>query len=179
MVHVHHQVVALGQFAVESHPAAAGGGHLFVAPHEFALCDDHGLVVALHALHLHGEFLLVYFGLDDGFQLLLVFLAHFLGDAVLVGNQFLHRVGVHADKTALLLLLLQQVHPVGCQHAVHQQYVVTFGFGLGDIGVLLFGVVGIEVADVFVFVGLQCLDFVAVVIQAEILPFGVLQQGEL
>ena len=68
---------------------------------------------------------------------------------------------------------------MGCQHAVHQQHIVALLLRLGDIGVLLLGVVGIEVDDVLVLVGLQGLDFIAVVVQTEELSLGVFQQSEL
>ena len=65
------------------------------------------------------------------------------------------------------------------EDAVHQQDIIAFLLGLGDVGVLFVDVSGVQIDDVLVLVGLQSLDLVAIVVQLEVLSFSVFQQSEL
>ena len=180
VVGVHHHGVHVGHLAVEAH-AALNGSHLLHAAHVFALRNHHGhsrlaqrgrLHVVLHLLPLrHGA-------LEDGGEaqpLVGVHLAH--GRVVLL-NQTIQHVGIHAGKARLLRLALPEAHHRHVQLAVQQQHIVALCLGRLDVGVLLLGVGSVQIDQIAIFVSLVGTDERLVLVVSVVLTIGVLQQGK-
>ena len=179
VLHVDDDVVGLGHRAVEVHPTAQGA-HFAVAAHELALGDEYRRGVLAEVLRVdHVVVALRQDALEELVERLLVLLAHLRLDLLLLGDEVVDGVAVHTREAGVLDLGLQQVDEVAVELAVHQQDVVALVLRGLDPAVLLGGLGGVEVDHVLILVGLVRLDGRAVVLQAEVLAFGVLEEGEL
>ncbi len=81
-------------------------------------------------------------------------------------------------KRDLLQLLLQHVHHWGIELTFHQEYRVTLLLGSLDVRVLLLLVVGIEIYQVAILIGLVVLDQGLVLLESEVLALYILQESE-
>ena len=94
-------------------------------------------------------------------------------------NQAVYDVAIHTGEVTLFELLFQHVDHRYVQLAVHEQYVVAFVLGRIDVSVLFVQVVGVEVNQATVLVGLVVLDQCLVFFEGVILVVCILEQSKL
>ena len=98
---------------------------------------------------------------------------------VFLHNQAFYDVAIHTGEVTLFELLFQHVDHRYVQLAVHEQYVVAFVLGCIDVSVLFVQVVGVEVNQATVLVGLIILDQCLVFFESVILVVCILEQSKL
>ena len=178
VLHIHRDIVRLRHLPVEIHPAAQGT-HFAIAAHKFALRnEDRGLIrtkiITRHIVVIP----LRENGLEQVLQVIALIFLHLQLDLLLLADQVADAVGIHARKGGLLDLLLQQIDPVAVEFAVEQEHVITLVLRLLDESVLLLGIGRIQIHHLAVLVGLVSFDRLAVLLEAEVLPFGILYEGK-
>ena len=98
---------------------------------------------------------------------------------VFLHNQAVYDVAIHTGEVTLFELLFQHVDHRYVQLTVHEQYVVSFVLGRIDVSVLLVQVVGVEVNQTAVLVGLIILNQCLVFFESVILVVCILEQSKL
>ena len=116
--------------------------------------------------------------LEDGCEQLLLRLGERHLHALLLLDQLVDHVAVHAHEAFVLVLRLVPVDIVVVELAVHPQHVVTLAFGRLEEGVLLLGIVHVEEHHLLVLVGLRLLHLFRVLLRGEVLALDVFPEHE-
>jgi len=95
-----------------------------------------------------------------------------------LADQVLHHIGVYAHKTLAAIFLLQLVHHRRGQDVIQHQHVIPLCAGRLHKGVLLLGMVRIQIDQVLVLVGLLLFNQLFILLRSEIFPFSVLEEEE-
>ena len=179
MLHIHHYIVGLRHLAVEIQ-AAAHRAHLTVTPHELVLGNEHRIIAFSEILSL--DIIVVtfrHYRLHSLVQGLFGILGELRFHGLLLGYEPVYGVRIDTGEAAVLQLGLEQVHEVGIELAVQKEHVVALVLCGLDEAVLGLGVGSIEIDQLAVLVLLLCLYGLAVVLDAEVLAVGILEQAEL
>ena len=183
MVAVHRDGEVVGHLPVElAHAPAARCGHLLHTAHEFVLRNHHGRLVGRHRLERNVVvylFVLGHLALEYRAQQLLLRFGERHPDVVLLLDELVDHIAVHAHETRLLVFRLVPVDIVVVQLAVHQQHVVALAPGGFEERVFFHGVVHIEQHDGLVLVGLVLLYLLEILLGREILALDVLPEHEI
>lgn len=168
--------------AVERHPAAAHGRHIFHPAHKFVLRDDYRLLFFVQRFEDHVE---VHFVILRKLcieyrtqQILLYGRKGHLPFGLLL-DQFIDHVRIDTCETCSLVFAFEPADEMVIQLAVHLQYVVAALLRFGDKTVLSLLVRSIEVDYIAVLVGLALFDQCGVFAQREIFLVDIFQQYEI
>ena len=181
MVAVEHKAIHVRHLAIEAH-ASLQLAHLLHSAHILTLSNDGRLLVGTHRLHLYMKLALFNSGhlaLECTREIGTLLYIHYLLSIILLLDQTADSIAVHTTEAAMLLaaiakFLLQHAYQSRIKLAVHQQDTVTIILGFLDIGVLANSVVGVEINEVTVLVGLIVLDEALIFLQCVILALAVL-----
>ena len=181
VVAIQYQVEHVGHFTIETH-ARLDAGHVFHTAHVFGLCDDNRRIVFAQCVCFYVEFRFLYLrhlSLEQRTEHFLLVVRKFFALLVFLHNQAVYDVAIHTGEVTLFELLFQHVDHRYVQLAVHEQYVVAFVLGRIDVSVLFVQVVGVEVNQATVLVGLIILNQCLVFFEGVILVVCILEQSKL
>ena len=109
----------------------------------------------------------------------LLFQVEFFLLVLVLHNQAVDDICIYTCEAALVELTFQESDDRHIKLSVKQQDIIALVVGRFNIAILLIFVVGIEIDEVALLVGLSVLDERLVLLESEVFSFGVFQQSEL
>ena len=98
--------------------------------------------------------------------------------SIFLHDEAVDDVGVNTCKATLLQLLLQHVYHRRIELTFHQEYRIALLLGCLDIRILLFLIVGVEINQVAILIGLVVLNQRLVLLESKVLSLNIFQKCE-